>query len=191
MQGRQPVSKETKRRMGLSKIGEKNPRYGKEPPNKGIKMSEEIRRKVRIARAKQIITDEHKEAIRRANSTEKNKEIHRRVAFKNLQNPIYSRTIPENLIEEELKKEKIEYVVQVPLPKERPISCVDFFLPKTNTVIYVDGNYWHTRPGQAARDKGINVILKNNGYKVLRFWESDIKKIEKRKQIIEQIKCIY
>lgn len=41
--------------------------------------------------------------------------------------------------------------------------------------IFVDGNYWHNYPNLRQWDKCVNTCLINKGWKVLRFWESDIK----------------
>lgn len=52
--------------------------------------------------------------------------------------------------------------------------------------IYVDGNYWHNYPNGRRWDKFCSTYLKNRGWKVLRFWESDINKHPKK--IIKQLK---
>ena len=52
------VSDETRRMMGESKKGEKNPNYGKPAWNKGKKMSEEFCRKLREARKGKHHTEE-------------------------------------------------------------------------------------------------------------------------------------
>lgn len=57
------LSEEHKQKLALSKIGVLNPQFGKSPWNKGKNMSEEVRQKVITARAKQIITPEHKSKI--------------------------------------------------------------------------------------------------------------------------------
>jgi very-short-patch-repair endonuclease len=62
----------------------------------------------------------------------------------------------------------------------------DFYLPKYNTLIEVDGDFWHCNPkthnNPVCKTQKINIKndkLKNewaqsNGYKLLRFWENDI-----------------
>ena len=180
-------TKAIRKKISNSLLGIKNPNFGKEAWNKNKKTPQNIINKIKKARAKQIITPQHIEAIRKAHSTPEMKELHRKVMLRNLQNPIYKETIPEKLIEKELKKINVYYTKQISLPKIKPISCVDFFLPEYNLIIFVDGNYWHKRPQAIGRDKGINIYLKNAGYKVLRFWESDIKNIKKLKQIIRKI----
>ena len=41
--------------------------------------------------------------------------------------------------------------------------------------VFCDGDYWHNYPKGNKRDKIVNIKLKKQGYKVLRFWEHEIK----------------
>lgn len=50
------------------------------------------------------------------------------------------------------------------------ISCPDFTL-SGKILLYADGDYWHSKPEVAARDERINLLLEEQGYRVLRFWE--------------------
>ena len=63
----------------------------------------------------------------------------------------------------------------------------DFYIPEKNLVIEVDGDFWYCNPNSKhkeakyesqkkniIRDKEKEQWLKDNGYKLLRFWESDI-----------------
>lgn len=54
--------------------------------------------------------------------------------------------------------------------------------------IYVDGNYWHNYPDGRRWDKFCSTYLKNKGWKVLRFWESEINK--EPQKVIQQLKEI-
>ena len=49
----------------------------------------------------------------------------------------------------------------------------DFFIDP-NICIEVDGDYWHTRPGRKERDEHVNSVLGQHGFRVIRFWGSDI-----------------
>ena len=53
---------------------------------------------------------------------------------------------------------------------------VDFYLPDYNTVIEVDGKYWHNYPAGLEIDKIRNSELIAKGYKVFRFWEGEFDK---------------
>jgi len=82
-------------------------------------------------------------------------------------------TMIEQKIEEGLKKNNIYYKKYIPLCN---ITVADFYLPEFNLVIYTDGDYWHNLPLVKNRDEKQNIILKQNGYQVLRFWEYEINK---------------
>jgi DNA mismatch endonuclease Vsr len=103
-------------------------------------------------------------------------------------NQIYPKkdTLPERIFEAELKKQKIKYKKHIPILQ---ICQPDFFI-EPNLVIFVDGDYWHANPkftknrrktltkaqiNNKKRDKTQNRRLKKEGFKVYRFWESDIK----------------
>ena len=81
-------------------------------------------------------------------------------------------TVIERLIEDELIYKNIPYTKQVPL---LGITLVDFLLPH-DTVIYCDGDYWHSTKKRREKDKKQNSRLTSNGYKVFRFTETEIKK---------------
>jgi len=78
----------------------------------------------------------------------------------------------EKIIEKQLMGNHIPYIKQIPL---LGITIADFLLPN-KIVIYADGDYWHTLPGRKEKDMIINQKLAENGYKVYRFWEKDIRK---------------
>ena len=48
-------------------------------------------------------------------------------------------------------------------------------IPNRKIVIQWDGNFWHNLPKVKARDKGQDSYMRKCGYKILRFWESNIK----------------
>lgn len=79
----------------------------------------------------------------------------------------------------------------------------DFYIPDKNIVIEVDGDFWHCNPNSKysepkyesqkknlIRDKIKEQWLKDNGYKLLRFWEYDINNntTEIIKTLIENLK---
>lgn len=80
--------------------------------------------------------------------------------------------IKENLFPE------MEYIIET--------FIVDFCFPDIKLVIEVDGDYWHGNPSVYSKfnenqkrtikkDRKEYVVLKKNGYTLLRFWEKDIK----------------
>lgn len=75
----------------------------------------------------------------------------------------------------------------------------DFYLPKNKCLIEVDGDFWHCNPNTKystpeCKTQEINILndqlknqwAKDNGFKLLRFWEYDIK--NNPQQIIEILK---
>jgi DNA mismatch endonuclease Vsr len=75
----------------------------------------------------------------------------------------------------------------------------DFYIPEYNTIIEVDGDFWHCNPikfpepqyesqkKNLIRDKEKNEWAINNGYKIIRIWENDINNnIQQVKQILSE-----
>lgn len=82
-----------------------------------------------------------------------------------------SRTSIEIKMADELTLRGIKYIEQYNLGNK---FALDFFLPEYNIVIECDGNYWHTLPDVAKRDKSKNAYIKACGFPLFRFWESEI-----------------
>jgi DNA mismatch endonuclease (patch repair protein) len=85
----------------------------------------------------------------------------------------------------------------------------DFIFPKMKVAIFVDGDFWHGNPAtfrppksnidfwrkkinyNRQNDRRITVALKKRGWKVLRLWESDLKRepekalLDVRRHLIE------
>jgi len=75
----------------------------------------------------------------------------------------------------------------------RLVGKPDLVFPSKKVVVFIDGCFWHKCPkcfiepetrkefwinkieGNVKRDKEVNKILKKEGWKVLRFWEHEIK----------------
>lgn len=76
-------------------------------------------------------------------------------------------------LEEELRRNHIYYQKHISLCG---ITVPDFYLPDYRLAIYTDGEYWHNLPIVKNRDEKQNKILKQKGYRVLRFWEHEINK---------------
>jgi len=74
----------------------------------------------------------------------------------------------EKKMQEKLLEENIEFEKHKSL-----IGQPDIFI-EPNICIFADGDYWHRRFGAKERDEYVNKKLKEQGYKVLRFWESEI-----------------
>lgn len=84
------------------------------------------------------------------------------------------------MLQEKLNKEAIPFETH-----KRLYGLPDLFI-KPDICIFVDGDYWHCNPNftggfppnpmkRREKDKKVNNVLLSNGYKVLRFWGSEIK----------------
>ena len=96
------------------------------------------------------------------------KEILRQVRLKQFFPKISSMELK---IRDEL--EKMDYKFEAQYPFE--ITLIDIAFPEKKVAIYCDGDYWHKLPGYKERDERCNKFLEERGWKVLRFWEHEIK----------------
>ena len=92
----------------------------------------------------------------------------------------------EKILQKELKNRNIKFKKHIPI-----ICCIPDIFIEPNICIFADGDHWHGNPIKYKatdhiigikfakdvwkRDMNINKKLINRNYKVLRFWESDIK----------------
>lgn len=86
-----------------------------------------------------------------------------------------------------LEKLQMEYFKHKYMNIEHGYQC-DIFIPSLNLVIECDGDYWHKYPIGRDIDKIRTKELINNGFKVLRLWERDIKLMDIDK-FREKIQC--
>jgi very-short-patch-repair endonuclease len=184
--------KMSKSHLGLLK-GKISPLRGKKRPNisKGLtgkKLSEEHKKNLSLALKSRKFSKEHKRnlSLARKKFLKRNNKLSKETKRKMTESRIkflcsgkikLKDTKIEQKIEEELKQRNIYYQKQVPLCK---VTIVDFYLPKTRTVIYCDGDYWHSKPERKSKDINQDVILTFNGFNVYRFTETEINKSAKR-----------
>lgn len=69
-----------------------------------------------------------------------------------------------------LKENSIKFKKHEPLLNKYQVDI----LIEPNLIIECDGNYWHNYPDGLDADRKRDANLKNAGYQVVRFWESDI-----------------
>ena len=112
---------------------------------------------------------------------------------KNMQHIRSKDTKAEILLRKALWRKGLRYRKNVKVLPGKP----DIVFTKHKIVIFVDGDFWHARgheknPGEqidtnknywidklkrnVARDRYVNELLLEQGWLVLRFWESDIKR---------------
>ncbi|MFA6073997.1 MAG: NUMOD3 domain-containing DNA-binding protein [Candidatus Woesearchaeota archaeon] len=162
-----------KRRPDMS--GENHPLYG-------THRSEESRKKSKDSRFKYL--KEHPESI------EKIKEARAK------QVTPFKDTSIEVKIQNFLTLLKVEYIAHKYISEIENRYCCDIFIPlqrgiKQKIIIECDGDYFHANPDfysneklnkrqieQRERDELRNKQLTEKGYKVIRLWEHDIKRME-------------
>lgn len=105
----------------------------------------------------------------------------------------------EHKLIEFLDSKNIKYYFQFFIGN-KDLYSYDFKIKGKNILIELDGDYWHGGPGckkyhdgvleTKTRDKIKQDFAIKNGYKILRFWESDINKNTEQifEQILEEIK---
>jgi len=114
-------------------------------------------------------------------------EFSRKMVIKRIKNnefPFFNTKI-EIAMANEMKKRHIYFVSQFEV--DGKFVC-DFAIPSIKLIVECDGDYWHGNPliynknnlnkiqiGKIQRDKFKDKYLKRKGWKVIRFYESDIK----------------
>ena len=109
---------------------------------------------------------------------------------KNMQNIRSAGTMPEKLIIRALRREKLYFAKN----DKSIIGNPDIVFRRKKVVVFIDSDFWHGHPKRfimpksnrqywkekisrnKERDAGVNKKLKEAGWKVIRIWESDIKK---------------
>ncbi|MBI5410142.1 MAG: very short patch repair endonuclease [Nitrospirae bacterium] len=99
-------------------------------------------------------------------------------------------TTPERLVMRELKRRKIYFARHVDILFGKP----DIVFRRKKIALFIDSDFWHGHPKRCImpktnidywsnkiaqnrnRDKEVNRTLKQNGWKVVRLWEFDVKK---------------
>jgi len=150
---------EARKKMSLARLGKPSWNKGVPSPLRGIPRSEETKRKISIGNKGRVYSLETKQKIKEARKNQI-------FPFKDSKpEVIFQRLLYENGIIYEKHK-----LFKFPNSWHR----VDVFI-EPNICVEIDGNYWHKLPNVVERDKIIDFELNKQGYKVLRFWESNIK----------------
>ena len=92
----------------------------------------------------------------------------------------------EKLVADELDKASILYHFQYFINQDGICKSYDFKIKDKPIIIEVDGDFWHGNPNKKYHYEKVNEIKRNDqlkdemaikrGFKVIRLWESDIKK---------------
>jgi very-short-patch-repair endonuclease len=92
----------------------------------------------------------------------------------------------EKLVADVLDANQIQYTFQFFINKGGTCKSYDFKLKDSNLIIEIDGDFWHGNCSSKVKFDNYEEVQKNdqlksslaaeNGYKLIRLWESDIKK---------------
>lgn len=105
--------------------------------------------------------------------SEKTKDIIRKKTIEQLKNNhLKQGTSIELIMENLLKSLDINYEFQYNFNNK--FLC-DFAIVDKKIIIECDGDYWHNREDNKKRDKAKNAYIEKCGWKIIRFWEHDIK----------------
>ncbi|MEK6884064.1 MAG: DUF559 domain-containing protein [Nanoarchaeota archaeon] len=92
-------------------------------------------------------------------------------AIKSLKSYKRYTSFPEQQVMEILKFSTIFFIPQYQIEK----YAYDFYLPHFNTIIEVDGDYWHSRPEVKEKDKIKTNVCHKYNFNLLRIKECDLK----------------
>ena len=112
-------------------------------------------------------------------------------------------TKPEMIVRKYLFSKGLRFRVHV----KKLAGSPDIVLPKYKTIIFVNGCFWHGHDGckyshlpksneffweqkirrNKARDIGNDYVLQTEGWRVIRIWECEIKKVNDREKILETL----
>ena len=162
------VSDETKKKISDANSGEKNGMY-----KRGH--SEESKEKIRQAAIDMWANNPDKmlAAMNTPEKKQKCREARAKVVLP-LKNSLPEQKIEALLIECGLEYQKHKYIKFI----ENGYQC-DVFLPDLNTIIEIDGLYWHNYPDYREIDIKRTKQVQDCGYKILRLWEHEVDKLDK------------
>lgn len=148
-----------------------NSKKGKVAHNKGIPLSKEQKIKLSNSLKGREVWNTGKKFPK-----EEYPNLGLRATRKDIVMPIRDTKI-EIKIQNFLKELNIEFLTHKYMKIEHGYQC-DILIPSINLIIECDGDYWHKRPLGNELDIIRNKELRQQDYKVLRFWESEIKPME-------------
>lgn len=80
-------------------------------------------------------------------------------------------TMIERTMQQELSKRGIRFAKHFPILNR---CQADIAFPDHRLAVFCDGDYWHNRLDTRTKDITQEMILRANGWRVLRFWEHEI-----------------
>lgn len=188
-------TEEHKKRISLAHKGKILKESTKEKLRKlniGKTLSKESIRKRNLSRENFKHSENTKQKIRNSLrghsvSKETKKKISQRLIEVGYISPKKDTSI-ELKIQDYLKQLGFDFFTHVHMNEIKHSYRCDILVPKLNLIIECDGDFWHKYPIGREIDKIRTNELIEQGFKVLRLWESEIKQISlnKFKQRLEQ-----
>jgi very-short-patch-repair endonuclease len=207
--GRNPGVLSWSEKAKISRRGENNPMYGKVPWNSGLsKENNESLRAVSIKRtgtkASESTRKKQSESAKLRDfhghtgckHTEENKEKSRLRTLQMIKDGVFNQTDtkPSRIIRSILDEYNFLYEKEYVVGK----FSFDYFLINENTLLEVDGDYFHSNPLiypngpetktqkiNSYRDKVKNEFCEKSGLKLIRFWEHDI--LRKKEWVVQKL----
>lgn len=168
------------------------------------KRAEKISKKLKGKKHTKEHTENHRQAVLKAWTPEmRHKQRNVRMDYLINNHKQYRSKLEDYFEKDFLKKLKIEYERDFYVKEIK--TFYDFHILNTNILIETDGDFWHCNPNSnfnvpkykcqiqnLKRDIEKNIWAKKNNYKLLRFWESDIKsdRLGVIQRLITEIKSI-
>lgn len=171
-----PHRESTKLKISQKNAGSGNGMFGQ-------KHSDVTKEKIRQA-AIHMWDTQRPQLIAAANTEQKRNKL--RIARQKLVLPKKD-TNPEIHAQQLLLESGIKFEKHMVMKINRPYQA-DLYLPEFNMVIEIDGLYWHNYPYLRPIDIERTNSLLEMGFKVIRFWEHEICKIQNYNDLIEIIK---
>ena len=154
-------------KMGIIKGGRK----------KGYKhtLKSRIKMSINMVGKKKKVNHTKKELKRRSNMMKKNRQ---NLEFNKKMWESFKRSVtkPHKKVLDYIKENvKLKTITNYGIMVGNKSASIDEADTKNKVAFFIDGNYWHNYPNLRKWDKIVNTYLRNRGWKVYRFWESDIK----------------
>ncbi len=119
-------------------------------------------------------SEAHRHSISRGRKAmlSKHPELIQKIRENRLKQILPRETSIERILGEALTSRGVGYYKQLAILN----TCqADLAFPDEKIAVFCDGDYWHRREDVKNKDKRVNGALIENGWRVMRFWERDIK----------------
>lgn len=184
-------SRECDKAIRRTKVGDKAPNYGKAGNYKHSEETKELLCRKRVGRTP-FKGKTHSDEVKNKMSVDRsgvNNNMYGKTHTPESIEKIFKHRFKnklEQLVCDTLDKHNIPYTFQFFMTVDGICKSYDFHIHNTNILLEIDGDYWHGKDTAKSKFKGYLQVQKNDkvktelaetkGFKVIRFWESDINK---------------